>query len=513
MLDPALCIALSILLPLVGTVLIWMSGNRPNQREVVTVVTSLLTFGCVIQLLPHVLAGEAPSLIVSEMLPGLSLAFEIEPLGMLFGLIASFLWIVTSFYAIGYMRGHNEPNQTRFYMCFAIAISSALAVAFSANMFTLFIAYEVLTLSTYPLVTHSQTEEAKRAGRTYLGILMSTSIGLLLVAVLWTWFAAGTLDFTKGGILKGKIDDGLVIVMLFLYMYGIGKAALMPIHRWLPAAMVAPTPVSALLHAVAVVKAGVFTVLKVIIYIFGADYLRETGASVWLMYVAGATILLASLVAMTKDNLKARLAYSTVSQLSYVVLAGALATSFSLVGGAMHIAMHAFGKITLFFCAGAIMVASHKTEISQMRGLGWRMPFTFTAFALGALSVTGLPPLGGSWSKWYIALGAADAEQMIFVAVLMISSLLNVAYLFPVFGRAFFGPREEEEAQMADDLSHGDGHSQNGGHGLETGHAKGRIREAPIFCVVPLWLTALGCVALFFLAEDIYDMLAPIAGN
>tara|TARA_Y100001954_G_scaffold86409_1_gene94745 strand:+ start:3137 stop:4657 length:1521 start_codon:yes stop_codon:yes gene_type:complete len=498
-------IALAMLLPLIGTVMIWMSGPRPNQREVVTVVTAILTFLCVLQVLPPVLAGENPSLIIANILPGLQFAFVVEPLGMMFALIASFLWIVTSFYAIGYMRGHNEPNQTRFYMCFAIAISSAIAVAFSGNMLTLFIAYEVLTLSTYPLVTHNQDEEAKRAGRTYLGILLTSSIGLLLVAILWTWYAAGTLDFTKGGILKGKIDDGLVIVMLFLYMYGIGKAALMPIHRWLPAAMVAPTPVSALLHAVAVVKAGVFTVLKVIIYIFGADFLTETGASVWLMYVAGATVLLASLVALTKDNLKARLAYSTVSQLSYVVLAGALATSFSLVGGAMHIVMHAFGKITLFFCAGAIMVASHKTEISQMRGLGWRMPFTFAAFLLGALSVIGLPPLGGSWSKWYIALGAADAEQLIFIAVLMISSLLNVAYLIPVFARGFFGPRDEERAQIADTHHHDHDHKS-------ADHAAygSRIVEAPLFCVVPLWVTALGCVALFLYADRLYAMLEPI---
>ena len=498
-------IALAMLLPLIGTIMIWMSGPRPNQREVVTVVTAILTFLCVLQVLPPVLAGENPTLVIAEIVPGMPFAFVVEPLGMMFALIASFLWIVTSFYAIGYMRGHNEPNQTRFYMCFAIAISSAIAVAFSGNMFTLFIAYEVLTLSTYPLVTHNQDEEAKRADRTYLGILLSTSIGLLLVAILWTWFAAGTLDFTKGGILKGKIDDGLVIVMLFLYMYGIGKAALMPIHRWLPAAMVAPTPVSALLHAVAVVKAGVFTVLKVIIYIFGADFLTETGASVWLMYVAGATVLLASLVALTKDNLKARLAYSTVSQLSYVVLAGALATSFSLVGGAMHIAMHAFGKITLFFCAGAIMVATHKTEISQMRGLGWRMPFTFAAFLIGALSVIGLPPLGGSWSKWYIALGAADAEQIIFIAVLMISSLLNVAYLIPVFARGFFGPRSEEDAQMADAHHHCHDHDA-----ADHAPSQSRIAEAPMFCVVPLWITAIGCVALFLYADRLYAMLAPI---
>ena len=511
--DAPQLIAASILLPLVGTVLIWMSGSRPNQRDFVTVVVSILTFLCVLQLLPVVLAGGTPTLFVTEILPGLALSFSIEPLGMLFGLIASFLWIVTSFYAIGYMRGHHEPNQTRFYMCFALAISSALAIAFSANMFTLFIAYEALTLTTYPLVTHSQTPEARRAGRTYLGILLSTSIGFLLIAVLWTWFAAGTLDFTKGGILKGKIDDGLVIVMLFLYMYGIGKAALMPIHRWLPAAMVAPTPVSALLHAVAVVKAGVFTVLKVIIYIFGQDYLRETGASTWLMYVAGATVLLASLVALTKDNLKARLAYSTVSQLSYIVLAGALTTSYSLIGGAMHIAMHAFGKITLFFCAGAIMVASHKTEISQMRGLGWRMPFTFAAFGIGALSVIGLPPLGGAWSKWYLALGAAEADQLIFIAVLMVSSLLNIAYLGPVFARAFFGPPDKAADGVADAHGHdADAHDHGAGSAAtwQPRFGAGRIKEAPLFCVIPLWITALGCIALFFFADRLYDMLAPI---
>ncbi len=484
---PAL-IGLATAAPLVGALLIWMSGPRPNQRDFLMVATAVATFVFVLQILPSVAEGGRPSLSVVEIVPGLPLAFSVEPLGMMFALVSSFLWIVTSFYAIGYMRGHGEDNQTRFYMCFAVAISAALAVAFAANMFTLFLAYEVLTLSTYPLVTHSQTDEARRAGRTYLGILMATSIGLLLVAVLWTWKAAGTLDFVQGGILAGRIDDGLVVVLLFLYMYGIGKAALMPIHRWLPAAMVAPTPVSALLHAVAVVKAGVFTVLKVIIYIFGAEFLRETGASVWLMYVAGATILLASLVALTKDNLKARLAYSTVSQLSYVVLGGALATSFSIVGGAMHIAMHAFGKITLFFCAGAVMVGAHKTEISQMRGLGRRMPFTFCAFLVGALSIIGLPPLGGVWGKWYISLGAADAEQLVFVVVLMASSLLNVAYLVPVFAQAFFRPPAGEAA----------------GPG-------GGIKEAPAFCVVPLWVTATGCLLLFLFADRLYVLLAPIA--
>ena len=221
----------------------------------------------------------------------------------------------------------------------------------------------------------------------------------------------------------------MIGALLALFAFGTGKAALMPFHRWLPAAMVAPTPVSALLHAVAVVKAGVFTVMKIIVYIFGIDLLAETGASTWLMYAAAFTILAASLVALTRDNLKARLAYSTISQLSYIVLGAALATSAGVLGGSMHIAMHAFGKITLFFCAGAIYVAAHKTEISDMDGIGRTMPVTMAAFFIGSLSIIGIPPLGGSWSKWFLALGALEADRVIFVAVLMISSLLNVAYL------------------------------------------------------------------------------------
>ena len=359
-------------------------------------------------------------------------------------------------------------------------------VALADNMMTLFIAYEVLSVSTYPLVTHAGTPEAKRAGRVYLGILLGTSIGLQLVAIGWTYVAAGTLDFTPGGILAGNVSDGTAAVLAALYVFGIGKAAVMPFHRWLPAAMVAPTPVSALLHAVAVVKAGVFSVLKVTIYILGLDFLSDTGAGTWLAYMAAATILIGSLVAMTKDNLKARLAYSTVSQLSYIVLGAMMATGASALGGAMHIAMHAFGKITLFFCAGAIMVATHKTEISQMNGLGRRMPFTFIAFFIASLSIIGLPPLGGSWSKWMLALGAAETGQLVLLATFMISSLLNIAYLLPVAVRAFMpapgsdGPRDW------------------------------KLEEAPMFCVVPLCLTAVGCILLFFVADGLWAFLEPI---
>ncbi len=483
-----------LIVPTIGALFVWLTGSRPNLRESVTLVTAVTLFCLVLVVVAPVGVGGRPEAVLLEMLPGLSIAFKVEPLGAVFALIASSLWILTSLYAIGYMRGHHEQNQTRFFAFFALAIASTMGIALAGNMLTLFTFYEVLSVCTYPLVTHSGTPEAKRAGRVYLGILLGTSIGFQLFAIGYTWVIAGTLDFTDGGILEGKVSSGIAALLMALYVFGIGKAAVMPFHRWLPAAMVAPTPVSALLHAVAVVKAGVFTVLKVAIYIFGIDLLSVTGAGYWLTYVAGATIIIASLVAMRKDNLKARLAYSTVSQLSYIVLGAMLATSSGALGSAMHIAMHAFGKITLFFCAGAIMVVTHKTEISQMHGLGRRMPFTFIAFGIAALSIIGLPPLGGAWSKWQLALGAAETDQALLVGVLMVSSLLNVAYLIPIAVRGFM----RAPGQPSDSDRSGDAWC---------------VEEAPLLCVVPLCITAFSCFLLFLFADRLFDFLKPIVSG
>ena len=486
---PEQAMLVALILPALGSVLIALSDKSPNRRELVTLTTAAVLFADVVYLFKSYLEGARPTLESIELIPGLPLAFEIEPLGMVFATIASGLWIINSLYSIGYMRGNNENHQTRFYMAFAIAISAAQAIAFSANMFTLFVFYEVLTLSTYPLVAHKETEDARSGARIYLGILMTTSIGFLMTGIIWTFVSTGTLDFTPGGILAGNIDGPEVAILLALYMFGTGKAALMPFHRWLPSAMVAPTPVSALLHAVAVVKAGVFTVLKVVVYIFGLDFLRETNAAEWLMWVAGYTILAASLIAMTKDNLKARLAYSTVSQLSYVTLGAALATNMGVIGGGMQIVMHAVGKMTLFMCAGAIYVAHHKTEISDMDGLGRVMPFTYAAFFVGALSIIGLPPMGGAWSKFMLMMAAADTGQLIMMGVLMVSSLLNVAYLLPIVVNGFFRPLPEQ-----------------GGH--EHAIEPGKLQEAPFFCVIAPCITAVGCLALFIYADPIRQFIA-----
>ena len=461
-----------VVVPLLGALAVMLAGSRPNLREAMSLRAGVVLLALVVRLLPRVLSGDWPATVLAEPIPGLSLAFSAEPLGVLFGLIASFLWIVTTVYSIGYMRGHGEAHQTRFYAFFAIAMGCTMGVAFADNLFTLFVFYELLTLSTYPLVTHAGTREARQGGRIYLGILMATSMGFLLLAVVWTWQLAGNLRFTSGGILAGAASPLVIGVLFALYVFGIGKAALMPFHRWLPAAMVAPTPVSALLHAVAVVKAGVFAILKITVYIFGLDLLRDTGVTDWLLWVAAFTILVASVIALRQDNLKARLAYSTISQLSYIVMGALLVNSTALAGSTLHLATHAFGKITLFFCAGAILVASHKTKVSELDGLGRQMPWTMGAFFLASLSIVGLPPMGGMWSKWYLALGAIDAGYAVLVGVLMVSTLLNIAYLIPVPIRAFFG-----KADAGSEI---------------------QIREAPIACLLAMGVTVAGCVALFF---------------
>ncbi len=508
-LTPEQLVLAALIVPLVGAALIPLFHRYPNLRETVTLVTAALLAIIVWSLLGPVLAGERPEALNLHIAVGLSLAFKVEPIGLMFALVASTLWIVNSIYSIGYMRGNKEPRQTTFYVCFAVAIASTMGIAFAGNLFTLFLFYEALTLSTYPLVTHKANLEAKNAGRVYLLLLLGTSMLLLLPAIIITAVVAGTLDFTAGGILAGKVSPIEMGVLLALYALGIGKAALIPIHFWLPAAMVAPTPVSALLHAVAVVKAGVFTVLKVVVYVFGIDALSTSGMNEWLIWLACFTIIAASLVALRQDNLKKRLAYSTVSQLSYVVLGAALATTVSVAGGALHIVMHAAGKITLFFCAGAIYTAAHKTEVSELDGIGRTMPFTMAAFAIGSLSLIGLPPLGGIWSKLLLGIGALDANLQFALVVLMISSLLNVAYLMPIVARAFFLPVKSSS-------DHGHGTPDEDGlddpaqqHTSVANRGRWAIKEAPLPCVVALCFTALLCIVLFFYAGQVQSLILP----
>lgn len=477
-------VLLALALPAVGVMGIIVARRHPNWREAASLSVGIGLLLLVASLVGPIAAGADVRVVLARPVPGVALELRPEPLGVVFALTASFLWIVTTIYAIGYMRARAEQHQARFFACFAGAFVGVVGAAFAGNLLTLFVFYEILTLVTYPLVTHAGTEAARRAGRTYLGVLISTSVGLLLFAIVWTWTVAGTVDFVPGGILEGRVDPAAASVILALFVFGIGKAAVMPFHRWLPAAMVAPTPVSALLHAVAVVKTGVFALLKVSVSVFGADFLFRVPARGPLLAVAAVTIVLASLIAMRKENLKARLAYSTIGQLSYIVMGALLATPSASVGAGLHVVMHAFGKITLFFAAGAFLVAARMTEVGQLRGIGRRMPWTTAFFLVGSLSVIGLPPCGGVWSKWFLGVGTLEAGEPWLLGVLLLSALLNFAYLLPIPVRAFFVESEDPTAL--------DG-----------------VQEAPIACRIAMAVTASGCLALFCFPGPLHDFLQP----
>jgi len=418
-------------------------------------------------MVPIIIGGDIIKCTFFTAFPNVDFGFSVDAFGLIFAITASFLWILVSSYSIGYMRGLKEHAQTRFYFFFCWAIFGAVGVALAGNLLTMFVFYEILTVSTYPLVAHDQTPEALFAGRKYVAYLLSSGC-FFLAAVILTYHFAGTTDFTNGGIPNlAETSRGALMALFAIFLLGFMKAAYMPFHSWLPTAMAAPTPVSALLHAVAVVKAGVFGIVRAVCYIYGIDLVSELGLGIVLVSIAAFTMIVASLMAIAQDNLKKRLAYSTISQLSYIIFGVALLNPMGVEGAMLHIPFHGFMKITLFMCAGAIMVASGKRNISEMKGIGRVMPVTMTAFTIGALGMSGIPPVCGLISKWYLALGTLEAHSLGLLAVLMISSLLDVVYFFPIIYTAFFDTPEGEKFENS------------------------RIKEASIFMLVPLTLTAI----------------------
>ena len=480
-------LVLMLLIPSIGAIGITVAGRvNQNFREACTFVTAVLLALTVWPMAIDVAHGGRSSITLATLTDSLNITLHTEPLGALFATLAASLWIINSLYSVGYMRGTNESHQTRFYVFFAISIAAAMGVALAGNLFTLFLFYEILTLATYPLVTHKGDEATIRSARVYLAILMGTSITLFLPAVIWVTSLTGG-DFTLGGSLQGKVDAPTAGLLLAMFVFGIGKAAVMPIHRWLPAAMVAPTPVSALLHAVAVVKAGVFSITKIIIYIFGVDWLFSLSTTQWLVWITSFTIIVASLIALRQTNLKRLLAYSTIGQLSYVVMASAILKPMAEIGAALHMVAHAFGKITLFFAAGAIYVASKKIDITQLAGIGRRMPVTMAAFTIGALSMIGVPPTGGFVSKWYILGGAFEADNFLAIFTIIASTALNAAYFLPIIYAAWFLPEDQAPKKP---------------HG-----------EAPWPMVVALALTALLTLGFFFFNGPVIEIERQLVGG
>jgi len=466
---------ITLLVPLMGTIGVLLYGKDENFREGISSVTSIVLFLLVASMLPIVLSGKTLIFQMFNILPGLSVTLRADAMSMIFALVASSLWTIAVFYSMGYMRAHNEHAQTRFNACFALAIFGAIGVAFSDNIFTMYLFYEIVSICTYPLVAHNQDEKGYSGARKYIIYLTTTAKLLFLPAMILIFVLVGNLDFannTTSGILPANIDKNLVLLLFLFCLFGLAKNGVMPFHHWLPGAMVAPTPVSALLHAVAVVKVGVFCTSRVMLYVFGTDMLHKFHLDVTGVCIVITTITLASIIALTKDNLKERLAYSTISQLSYILVGVFLLSNNGITGGVIHIANHAFAKITLFWCAGAIFIASHKTDISQLDGLAKKMPFTMGAFTIGAFSMIGMPLFAGFISKWYLLQGALDANQMLIVGFLLFSTILNAGYFIPPIYAAFFKK-------------------------LPAGETSERA-EAPWAMVIPIMLTASLTMYLFF---------------
>lgn len=435
---------IALLIPLIGTLGVMFKGDNENIREGISSVSSLLLLLVVGSMIPAVLQGKTLVFHMFTILPGVSVTLRADAMSMIFAIVASSLWTIAVFYSMGYMRGLKEHAQTRFNACFALSIFGAIGVAFSDNLFTMYLFYEIVSVCTYPLVAHHQDEEGYNGARKYIIYLTTTAKAFLLPAMILIYVLTGTLDFASNihdGVFPEGVSGALVIMLYIFCIFGFAKNGVMPFHHWLPGAMVAPTPVSALLHAVAVVKVGVFCTTRVMLYTFGTDTMHALNLGIPTAYFVGFTVVVASIIALSKDNLKARLAYSTVSQLSYIILGVALLTDPGIQGGLIHIVNHAFSKITLFFCAGAIYVATHKKYISELDGLGKTMPFTFGAFAIASLSMIGAPPVAGFITKWNLLIGSVEAHQLGILLILIASTLLNAAYFAPITYRAFFGKR------------------------------------------------------------------------
>jgi multicomponent Na+:H+ antiporter subunit D len=489
----------AIIIPALVAFFILLAGKKSNLRETGILAGSIALFFTVLSMTPFVLKN-GPILFTSfKLFPGIDFAFKVDELGLVFATTSSCLWILVSIYSIGYMRTLKEHAQTRFYFCFALALVGAIGIAFAANLVTLFIFYEILTISTYPLVAHEESPEAISAGHKYLAFLLGGGVFFLL-AILSTYFLVGTTDFSYQGILGAALDSTSKIylqVIFFFFLIGFAKAAWMPLHSWLPSAMVAPTPVSALLHAVAVVKAGVFCIIRIVCHVYGIELMQILGLGIALATIAAVTIIIANFYAIGQKNLKRLLAYSTINQLSFIILGTALLTPMSLTGAILHIPFHGFMKITLFLCAGAIAAIAGIKNISDMGGIGRKMPVTLTAFTIGAFGMCGAPPLAGFISKWHIASGAIESGQFFFLMIICVGSLLDVVYFFPVIRDAFFAkipaseilndeePKVEIYTEKIENIEHG--------------------KTLNLFMVVPLAITAIFSI-LFCLFPNIFGI-------
>ena len=486
-----LAVAPLVLSVIVAVVVFLLPEPRARLRASVNLTGAGLKLALVVALVPAVVAGARPEW-RGALLPGLALVLRAEPLSLLFAVLSALLWLLTTIYALGYLKG--SPHQSRFFGFFSLCVTATVGISFSGNLVTFLVFYELLTLVTYPLVVHTGTPAAFRSGRLYLRYTLGGGLSVL-VGVVWLTALVGDVEFTPGGVAAirelAEQDPGTAVAIFALIAAGLGvKAALFPLHGWLPRAMVAPAPVSALLHAVAVVKAGVFGLVRLIDDVYGVQVANELGVLLPLLVLACFTVVYGSVRALMQDDLKKRLAYSTVSQVSFITIGIALVSELGTAGGLTHLVHQGLMKITLFFCAGLFAQVLGVKAVSGLAGLGRRMPWTCAAFTVGAFGMIGVPPVAGFVSKWQLGLGALESDHPWVMGIFVLSALLNSAYFLPAVYLMWFVERPDGEEPR-----------------VEPDRARALV-EAPLPLLVPAVMTASASILVGIIAAAPY---APMA--
>jgi len=477
-------ILIPILFPMVMALFIGVGKFKENIRNAIAAITVFLNLFFVIYIFKSMGQISCTVLKINEFL---DIYLKIDKLSMFFSLLVAVLWVFTSFYSMEYMK--HEGKEDRFFAFFLVTLGVTLGISFSGNLVTLYLFYELLTLATFPLVIHSGTGEALKSGKKYL-IYSFAGATFVLLGMILLFNVTNVLDFCPKGIIKDfNLNKTLISTSYIVMFLGFGvKAALVPFHSWLPKAMVAPTPVSSLLHAVAVVKSGVFALVRITYYVFGAEIVKQIHGREYLLLFVTISILMGSFLALHQSNLKKRLAYSTISQLGYILLGILILNGNSFVGGLLHLINHAVIKITLFFCVGTIMYTRGKTSIYEIKGIGKEMPYTMWCFAISSISLIGIPPTNGFVSKWYLAQGGLLEGKVIFPAILLISALLTAMYLMPIITVAFF--KKSEEHTLGEKIE---------------------IKEAPLKMLVPIMLITCITIVLGLYPNPILNFLMEIS--
>ena len=479
-----------IILPIVAAFLLG-AGVRYQKHENIeklnkyAIYSTVLVSLCAVVVLVS-MAGEYVTLFSFNDV--LKIAFKVDGLSSIFVAMVSFLWPLAVVYATEYMK--HEGRQEKFFTFYIMTFGVTLGIAFSANMLTLYLCYELLTFITLPLVMHEINDRTIYAGRKYL-IYSVSGASFAFVGMMIILFTTGTLDFTYGGLLTGMATDNTLLIAYLMMFAGFGvKAAVFPFHGWLPGASVAPTTVTALLHAVAVVKAGVFAIMRATYYLFGADYLYGTWVQNVVMSMAIITICFGSWMAMSSKHFKRRLAFSTISQLSYILLGVTIMTPAGFTGALSHMIFHALMKIVLFYTAGSVLYMNHKEYIRDVEGYGAKMPKTFLCFTICSLALIGVPPLSGFFSKFAIATAAAEmANTMGFAGIcaLMISALFTAMYLLQIVVLAYLPHKDKDPADYA------------------------KAKEAPKAMTMPMIVITAVMVALSLFSQPLFSIFEIVA--